>query len=95
MAEIWSTPEPVDPPPVGGMAAHPRDTRVCAELGFGWGRQVDAAKRLSPGAAAAGRTIRLLSLVDERISIAALDEMSTLAQVRSQPRQQRTGSVTE
>jgi hypothetical protein len=41
-------------------------------------------------AARAGRPIRLLSFVDERISIAAPDDLKTLVQRRSQPQQART-----
>ncbi len=41
-------------------------------------------------AAATGRPIRLLSLVDERISIAAPEEVTTMAQARSQSQQART-----
>lgn len=40
-------------------------------------------------AAAGGRSIRLLSLVDERISIASQEELSTMSMVRSQPRRAR------
>lgn len=42
-------------------------------------------------AASAGRPIRLLSLVDERISIAAPEDLTTMIQARSQPRQARSG----
>lgn len=41
-------------------------------------------------AASAGRAIRLLSLVDERISIASPDELATLVEARSKPRQARS-----
>lgn len=40
-------------------------------------------------AAAAGQPVRLLSLVDERISIASPDEAATLIEARSKPRQAR------
>lgn len=40
-------------------------------------------------AAATGRPIRLLSLVDERISIASPEELMTMVNVRSQPRSSR------
>lgn len=40
-------------------------------------------------AAAAGRPVRLLSLVDERISIASPEELSTLVVARSKPPQPR------
>jgi hypothetical protein len=43
-------------------------------------------------AASAGRPIRLLCLVDERISIAAPEELTTMAHARSQPQQARRGS---
>lgn len=41
-------------------------------------------------AATAGRPIRLLNLVDERISIASTDELETLVEARSKPRQARS-----
>lgn len=41
-------------------------------------------------AAAAGQPVRLLSLVDERISIASPEEVSALIEARSKPRQART-----
>ena len=41
-------------------------------------------------AARAGQPIRLLSLVDERISIAAPEDLTTMIQARSQPRQARS-----
>jgi hypothetical protein len=41
-------------------------------------------------AARAGRPIRLLSLVDERISIAAPEDLTTMSQVRAQPQQTRS-----
>ena len=41
-------------------------------------------------AAAAGQPVRLLSLVDERISIASADELATLVDARSKPRRART-----
>jgi hypothetical protein len=41
------------------------------------------------GAAATGRPIRLLSLVDERISIASPEDLKTMVKVRSQPRRSR------
>jgi len=44
-------------------------------------------------AATAGRPIRLLSLVDERISIAAPEDLTTMAQARSQPQQARAGAT--
>jgi hypothetical protein len=37
-------------------------------------------------AAVAGRSVRLLSLVDERISIASPEELSTLVEARTRPR---------
>lgn len=40
-------------------------------------------------AARTGRPVRLLSLVDERISIAAPGELTTMVEARSQPRQTR------
>ncbi|MFJ9315957.1 hypothetical protein ACIRN4_17330 [Pimelobacter simplex] len=40
-------------------------------------------------AATTGRPVRLLSLVDERISIASPEEVSTFIEARSQPRQAR------
>lgn len=40
-------------------------------------------------AAAAGRSVRLLSLVDEQISIASPEELSTLVEARRMPRQSR------
>jgi hypothetical protein len=40
-------------------------------------------------AAASGRSVRLLSLVDERISIASPEELSTLVEARNKPRQTR------
>lgn len=40
-------------------------------------------------AARGGRPIRLLSLVDERISIAAPEDVTALVQARSQPQQTR------
>lgn len=41
-------------------------------------------------AATAGRPVRLLSLVDERISIASSDDVTILIEARSKPRQART-----
>jgi hypothetical protein len=43
-------------------------------------------------AARAGHPIRLLSLVDERISIAAAEDLTALVQARSQPEQTRNRS---
>lgn len=42
-------------------------------------------------AANAGRPVRLLSLVDERISIAAPEDLMTMVRSRSEPRQARSG----
>lgn len=44
-------------------------------------------------AAATGRPLRLLSLLDERISIASAEELSALSGVRSQPPRPRNGST--
>lgn len=41
-------------------------------------------------AATVGRPVRLLSLVDERISIASSDDLATLIEARSKPRRART-----
>ena len=41
-------------------------------------------------AATAGRPVRLLSLVDERISIASSDDLAILIEARSKPREART-----
>ena len=40
-------------------------------------------------AAAAGRSIRILSLVDERVSIASPDDLSTMVRTRANPRRAR------
>jgi hypothetical protein len=43
-------------------------------------------------AATAGRPIRLLSLLDEHISIATPEDLATMAQARTQSQQTRTRS---